>query len=125
MSWRAILAGLVLAAWAGAAAAESYAVYGGEQYFKLEWEAGQRKGRPNVRGYLLNDYGFPAASVRLRVESLDGGGQVTGTTIGYVAGQVTPGMRAYFEVPVPAAPAYRVSVLSWEWLQFGGGGDLR
>lgn len=125
MTWRAILAGVILAAWAGTAAAESYAVYGGERYFKLQWEAGQRKGQSNVHGYLLNDYGFPATDVRLRVERLDGGGQVTGTTIGYVAGQVTPGMRVYFEVAVPSSPAYRVSVLSWDWIQVGGGGNER
>jgi hypothetical protein len=41
---------------------------------------------------------------------------VTATTVGYVSGDVLPGARVYFEVPVArAAPAYRVVVLSWDW----------
>ena len=58
--------------------------------------------------------------VRLRVERLDGTGRLITTTTGHVAGMLTPGMRAYFEVPVAtAAPAYRVSVLSFDWVQSG------
>ncbi|HEV8639847.1 MAG TPA: hypothetical protein VGV13_01980 [Methylomirabilota bacterium] len=123
MRW--LLAVVILAGWMGTAFGQNFAVIGGEQFFKLDWAAGERKGRPNVQGYLLNDWGFPAIKIMLKVESLDTAGRVVTTTPGYVAGQVTPGMRAYFEVPVPAAaPSYRVSVWSFDWIQ-SGGGDLR
>jgi hypothetical protein len=56
--------------------------------------------------------------MRLRVETLDAAGGVTGSQIGYVSGYVTPGSRVYFEVPLPAkAPNYRVSVLSFDTIQ--------
>lgn len=101
-------------------------VVGGERYFKLQWEAADRNGRPGVRGSILNDFGFPAQKIRLLVESLDAAGGVTAQTIGYVAGQITPGTRSYFEVPVPApAATYRVAMFQWEWLQFGGGDTNR
>ena len=100
-----------------ALAQEDYDVYGAEQFFKLEWSVGERKGHPVVAGYIFNDYGFAARDVRLRVEALDAAGKVIGTTIGYVPFIVTPGTRAPFEVPVPQrAASYRVSVLSFDWI---------
>ena len=97
-------------------------VVNGERYFTLQWEAADRKGRPVVRGSILNDFGFTAQKIRLLVDSLDAAGGVTAQTIGYVAGQMTPGTRFYFEVPVPArATTYRVAIFQWEWLQSDDG----
>ena len=57
----------------------------------------------------------------MRVEALDATGGVTATYIGYVFGDVTPGTRAYFEVPVTQkAASYRVSVLSYDAQQCRG-----
>jgi hypothetical protein len=93
-----------------------------DRYFTLIWEGAERRGRPIVRGYIVNNYGLTAADVRLRVESLDAGGKVVATTTGYVSREITPGSRAYFEVPMPArAPSYRVSVVSCDW-RFGASG---
>jgi hypothetical protein len=90
---------------------------GWEQFFKLTWEAGMKNGGPVVDGYVLNDWGMAAHDVRLLVEALDANGQVVARTIGYVPLTVAPGQRAYFAVPVSTpAPAYRVSVMSWDWL---------
>ncbi len=101
-------------------------VVDGERYFKLQWEAADRNGRPEVRGSILNDYGFPAQKIRLLVESLDAAGGVTAQTIGYVGGELTAGKRAYFEVPVPVrAPSHRVLIFQYEWLQMGGGDSPR
>ncbi|OLC35734.1 MAG: hypothetical protein AUH81_09515 [Candidatus Rokubacteria bacterium 13_1_40CM_4_69_5] len=117
-----VIGALLALALSSTAWAENYAVYGADQFFKLDWEGGQRNGRPIVRGYIFNDWGAAAKDLRLRVEALGPSGEVVSTSIGYVAGMVTPGMRAYFEVPVPgAAAAYRVTVLSFEWLQRGKG----
>jgi hypothetical protein len=96
--------------------AQAYRIYGSEAFFALDWQADERRGRPVVTGHVVNTLGIAAHNVRLLVESLDAAGQVTGTTIGYVSGDVLPGARMYFEVPVArAAPAYRVVVLSWDW----------
>lgn len=110
----AVLAPVVLTP---TAAAESYRVYGAERFFSLEWAPAERCGRPAIVGSVTNDGGLPAARVRLLVESLDAAGQVAATTIGYVAGHVLPGARFDFEVRLERpAPAYRVVVLSWEWV---------
>ena len=101
------------------AQAQSYRIYGSEAFFAVDWQAGERRGRPVVSGHVVNTYGVVAQQVRVLVESLDAAGQVTETTIGYVSGDMLPGPRVYFEVPVArAAPAYRVVVLSWDW-RFG------
>jgi len=99
------------------AQAQSYGVYGAEQFFTLEWAAGQSRGRPVISGYVTNHYGFGARNVRLQVEALDADGKVVDTTIGYVPSDVPPlEGRAYFEVRLPqAGAAYRVRVLSWDW----------
>lgn len=98
------------------AQAQSYRTYGSEAFFKVDWEAGERRGRPIVTGHVVNTYGMAAHQVRLLVESLDAAGQVTATKVGYVSGDVLPGARIYFEVPVErTAPAYRVVVMSWDW----------
>ena len=100
--------------------AQSYRIYGAEAYFAVDWQAGERRGRPVVSGHVVNTYGVSAQNVRVLVESLDAAGQVTATTIGYVSGDVQPGSRVYFEVPVErAAPASRVVVLSWDWKRGG------
>ena len=76
---------------------------------------GQGRRGPIVSGYVHNTYGHTAGNVRLVVESLDGGGQVTGSTLVYVLGTIPPGDRLYFETPVPReAASYRVRVLSFD-----------
>jgi hypothetical protein len=96
--------------------AQTYRTYGSEAFFAVDWQPGERRGRPVVTGHVVNTYGIPTHNVRLLVESLDAAGQVAATTIGYVSGDVLPGARMYFEVPVERpAPAYRVVVLSWDW----------
>jgi hypothetical protein len=97
-------------------------VAGWEQYFKLEWESSERGGQPVVRGYVLNDWGMPAARMQLLVEALDTGGNVVAQRVAWVgAGILMPGVRAYFEVPVAErSPGYRVSVFAFDWVQVGG-----
>ncbi len=97
-------------------------VAGWEQYFKLEWEPAERRGQPIVRGYVLNDWGMPAARMQLLVDTLDAGGNVVAQRVAWVgAGILMPGVRAYFEVPVAErSPGYRVSVFAFDWVQVGG-----
>jgi hypothetical protein len=120
MLTQACASGVTQSAATGSAAqgAPSYGVYGADSYFKVEWQADERRGRPIVGGYVTNQFGLPMRNVRLRVEALDPAGGVTASYIGYVNGYANPGSRVYFEVPVPAkAPNYRVTVLSFDIIQ--------
>ena len=100
-------------------------VSGWEQFFKLEWQAPAGNGRP-ITGYILNDWGFSASRIQLLVEGLDQGGQVVGQRVEWLGALLTPGMRAYFEVPAPGpAATYRVRVFAFDWLQGSGSDQLR
>ncbi|MGH7299976.1 MAG: hypothetical protein ACREKQ_00675 [Candidatus Rokuibacteriota bacterium] len=91
---------------------------------RLDWEAGTRRGKPVIEGYVYNHHGRPAIDVRLLVETLDPSGAVIARTIGFVHGVVPFDNRAYFEVPIRVTgPSYRVTVTWLEWLRGGGGGS--
>jgi len=101
-------------------------VRGWEQFFEIDWAGGQRGTEPVVYGHVHNTWGVPARSVRLLVDALDPAGNVVGQKVTWVPGTITPGMRAYFEAPVPApAASYRVSVFAFDWDQAGGDVDHR
>lgn len=97
------------------ASAQSYAMQGWERYFRIESTSGPGRRGPVVSGYVHNIYGHTAGNVRLVIESLDGAGQVTASTIVQVLGTIGPGDRAYFETAAPREGAsYRVRVLSFD-----------
>lgn len=130
MSARAMVAAamLGLAVWGGvattAAALLTPLVAGWEQFFKVEWSADERKGKPVVSGRVKNDWGIPARNIRLLVDALDSSGQVVSQRVGWLGSDLPPGISAYFEVPMPErAPAYRVSVFAFDWVQVGGPRD--
>jgi len=54
--------------------------------------------------------------MRLLVEGVDGSGNVVNKTKTWVV-DVPPNNRAFFDVSVPDAPSYRVSILSFNWIQ--------
>ncbi|MGH7310903.1 MAG: hypothetical protein ACREK6_19670 [Candidatus Rokuibacteriota bacterium] len=96
-------------------------VLGWEQFFKLDWQAAERGQQSVVWGHLLNDWGMPASQIQLLVEGVDTSGGVVGQKVAWLGPTLTPGTRAYFEVPVPwKAPAHRVSVFAFTWVQAGG-----
>jgi hypothetical protein len=105
---------------AAPAPAQSYAIHGAEQFFRIEWEAGKtRRGTPIVSGYIHNTYGATATNPLLQVEALDAAGAVTATRVYHLAGSLPNDTRTYFEVKVPPASSYRVRLVSWNW-QRGG-----
>jgi hypothetical protein len=102
--------------------AQGYALPDTERWFRVEWQPGQSAKRgPVVSGYVYELAGRPADSMQLGVDRLDATGAVTGTHIAYVMGMIPAGGRAYFEVPVAAAPGYRVRVVWYRWVGIGGG----
>jgi hypothetical protein len=120
----AVLAMLLLCLGVGAARAQIQA-RSVDSDLRVEWTGSEdRRGRPIVSGYVYNQRaGGYAVSVRLRVEALDGSGQVAGSTIGYLLGEVPPSNRSYFEIKAPAkAASYRVTIESYAWRAYGAGG---
>jgi hypothetical protein len=83
-----------------------------DQYFRLEWS---KNGR-NLNGYVYNSSNRRASRMQLLVEGVDDSGKVLAKTATWVR-DVPPNNRAFFEVPVPEAPSYRVSVLTFDWIE--------
>lgn len=112
---------ILLLTWSLVGAACAWAQFGdADRFFGLEWAGGERRGRPNVNGYVVNNYRLRAGNVRMLVESLDAAGKTVATTESYVA-DVPAGARVYFEVPVKdKAPRYRVTITGWDWREGGG-----
>jgi len=84
--------------------------------FRVEPEMRTDYTRPGfVTGWLYNDGQGVAGLVRMRVEMLDASGKVTGEHFGWAYGNVTPGGRAYFMIPIPAPspPDRRITVESY------------
>ena len=84
--------------------------------FRIEPDRRTDHTRPGfVTGWLYNDGSGVAGLVRMKVELLDGSGAVVGEHIGWAYGNVVPGGRAYFMIPVPpkSPPDRRVIVESF------------
>ena len=92
---------------------------GWEHHFTVEWAAAEQN--PNARkvsGYVYNQNGESALSLRVLAQALDRTGAVVGYRVAYVPGGVGGFGRSYFEVPnLPVAENYRVSVWDYTWLQ--------
>lgn len=82
-----------------------------DQYFRLEWS---KSGR-NLNGYVYNSSNRRASRMQLLVEGVDGSGKILAKTTTWVR-DVPPNNRAFFEVSVPEASSYRVSVLTFDWI---------
>src|SRR5437867_1779516 len=83
-----------------------------DQTFRLEWTKTAR----TVNGYVYNSSNRRAVHMQLLVEGLDAAGTVVTKTMTWVR-DVPPNNRAFFDVAVPNAPSYRVSVLSFDWVE--------
>jgi hypothetical protein len=119
MKPRALAVALLLWLAAGAGAAIAQDAADADRFFGLEWAGSERRGRPNVTGYVVNNYRVRASNMRLIVESLDATGKTIDTASGFVA-DVPPGGRVYFEVRVKQkAPRYRVTITGWDWRESG------
>ena len=118
---RAILGAILFALVAGGGAEAVSSPSGIDPRLRLDWEVGLRKsGRPEITGYIYNEYGRAAVNVRLLVETLDASGQVSDRTYGFVFGAVLGFGRTPFAVVLRNEGAsYRISVTSFEWRDGG------
>jgi hypothetical protein len=119
--FRVTVAALLLALVVGTGAEAVMTPSGIDPRLRLDWDAGKSmRGRPEVSGYVYNDYGRAAFNVRLIVETLDGSGQVVDRAYGYVVGIVPALNRASFDVPLRTEGAsYRIAITSFEWRDGG------
>jgi hypothetical protein len=86
-----------------------------DHYFRLQWQATPGARGPEIAGYVENTSDLPIDRMRLLVERLDAGGAVLGASTTWVMGVVVPHHRSYFATRVPAAPTYRVRILTFDW----------
>jgi len=114
----ALLAPLLVAS--TALAQSNYAPGSLDASFQLEWTATPAARGTKIEGFVYNRSGLIADRMRLSLHQLDAAGNVVGTTAIWVMGTVPADNRAWFEAVVPAAPGYRVEVLSFDWLGRGG-----
>ena len=112
------LAVLLIASARPVSAAELQPQMGGwERHFTLTWQPGEYRGKPVVEGYINNVSPYSTRSIRVLVESLDAGGQVTNQQIAWVPGDLLGGGRLFFQVPSAPAPAYRVRIFSYDRIE--------
>ena len=109
----ALVAGLVVGDLA--LASEIYAPQTLDHHFRLEWA----KAGPNVNGYVYSSANRYAVHMQLVVEGLDGSGKVVSKTLTWIR-EVPPNNRAFFGTAVQTAAAYRVRILSVDWIESQG-----
>jgi len=93
---------------------------GWEQIFTLEYGPGQYRGQPAVEGVVTNISPYFLTGVRLLVDTLDVNGNILTQKVAWVPGDFAGGTHAFFSVPTPPAPAYRVRVFTYDRYEFGG-----
>jgi hypothetical protein len=87
---------------------------GWQEKFDVDWQATPEPGgTQRIQGYVVSRYGRGAEPVRVLVQALDASGAAVGYRIAWVPGGVPGFGRAYFDVAVPAADHYQVSV--WDY----------
>ena len=94
--------------------AQSYAIQGLDRFFRIESTSAPGSRGPVISGYVYNIYGHTADHVRLIIESVDGAGQVTASTVVALLGTIGPGDRVYFQAVAPREGSYRVRVASYD-----------
>lgn len=80
--------------------------------FRLEWSKEGQK----LSGYVYNVTSRYAARMRLRIEGVDASGNIVATQRAWVP-DVPPRNRTFFEVKVGDAPAYRITIESYNLIQ--------
>jgi hypothetical protein len=96
----AALLALVTAGALGMGTSIASAQSAGAASFRVE-EDREAPTRGAVAGWVYNDSRDIVGLVRLRLEVLDDNGKVIGNQQGWAYGNLRPGDRAYFRIPIP------------------------
>jgi hypothetical protein len=92
-------------------------IVGWQQFFRVQWDASRLDGQRLVEGYITNVWNFPAQKVQVLVSGYDDSGQQVGQLVAWGPNRINPGARVYFDVSVPPAASYDVSIFAWDWVQ--------
>jgi hypothetical protein len=92
-------------------------VVGWEQHATVQYQATPRGDGAVVWGYLQTSSPYTFHRIRVLVDALDASNQLIAQQVAWVPGNLGWPTRLYFEVPMPAAPSYRVRVFSWDRLE--------
>jgi hypothetical protein len=92
-------------------------VVGWEQHATIDFQVAPRGNGSVVWGYLQTGSPYTFHRIRVLVDGLDGGNQIVAQQVAWVPGTLAWPSRLYFEVPMPPAESYRVSVFSWDRLE--------
>lgn len=74
--------------------------------FRIEEDPDAPGSRRAVSGWIYNEGRNVAGFVQLRLQVLDAANQVIAEEKGWVYGNVRPGGRAFFRIPIPAATGH-------------------
>jgi len=85
-----------------------------DQYFRIDAESTAPDGRATVSGRVSNISSWRADRIQLLVEGLDANGQPVTQRVVWLGTDLSAGMHGVFEVPVPTAASYRVSVFAFD-----------
>ena len=88
-------------------------------FLHVRWSAfANGQGASRIMGYIDNDHVKAAEHVTLRIDELDGAGQVIATALRPMDDIIAGHDRGYFDVQVPGqAAGYRVAVNSFTFLE--------
>jgi hypothetical protein len=89
-------------------------VLGWEQHASIDFQVAPRGSGSVVWGYLQTGSPYAFHRIRVLVDGLDASNQIVAQQIAWVPGTLAWPSRLYFEVPMPTAESYRVSVFSWD-----------
>ena len=84
-----------------------------QQYFRIDTDSSVADGRAVVSGKVWNTSSWSGKRIQLLVEGLDADSQPVTQRVVWLGVNLGSGMHTYFEVPMPAAASYRVSVFAF------------
>jgi len=85
-----------------------------QQYFRIDAAPSTQGGRAVVTGTVWNTAPWGAKRIQLLVDALDASGQVVNQRVAWLGIDLASGTHAAFEVPMPSAASYRVSVFAFD-----------
>jgi hypothetical protein len=92
-------------------------VVGWEQHATIDFQVTPRGDGAVVWGYLRTGSPYTFHRIRVLVDALDAANAITAQQVAWVPGTLAWPSGLYFEVPMPPAESYHVSVFSWDRLE--------